>query len=770
MLISSVNVYDHFVFGYAVDDGDFSRHLAVELIVDGLQVAVALADEFSRELFRKHIGDGCYGFSFVLSDDLAQFAASIEARLANGGAALAPPTILDDRQPLQADGEVAGEVRWEGGLRLSGWVAGSTAETPLVQICLDGETVAEGLATGWRHVAVPPYAAVRAFDITLPRRFADGRVWRTTATLSDGRELNGSPVTFMAFDSGLASLVASLSDSPGQRFQGALFDRLTPQSMPFELFRTWRTMHLQASPPPTEVQMLVVLFDGTGVERTEASLQSQTYPNWSAGVIPATSNGFSFDAGGLNDFVDQQVGDARCCIFLLPGVELEPGALAHIASCFDEWPDLALLYWDFSMAAGDGGAWPVALPAFDYVRLLEQGYFAAGFALNTAIVRIAVTARVHNVFRLANIGFDNEPDRLHVRHLPEFLSIAPSQVFAGSERSLQEATLDHLRARGHDAVIGAGHGISWASCKVRLHGAGAASTLSLIVPTRDRADLLRDCISSIRGAVRRVNAEIIIVDNDSSDPKTFDYFSELSGEGVAIVSAPGPFNFSRLCNLGARAAKGDYLCFLNNDVIATEDTWLEEMLSRHRHASVGAVGALLVWPSAIIQHAGVVLGVNFETRHAFCDRLASDPGYTELLKVAHECSAVTAACMTTPRDVFLCAEGFDEILFPVNFNDIDYCLRLRERGLRIVLTPHARLIHRGSASRGRDVRPDSYPRFAREQRNLRSKWGETLMADAYYNPVLSLDDPPFAALAWPPRDRTARLATPISPRAVPFGM
>ena len=428
MLLSSLrSANQRVIFGYAVDDSDLSRRLAVELIVDGLQIAVKLADEFSRELSERQIGDACYGFSFALSEDLAQSAICIEARLANGGAFIGAPVILDDQGPQQASQEIVGEVRWEGGLRLSGWVGGATTEAPTVQICIDNEIVVEDEATGWRNVAAPAFAAVRAFDITLPRRYADGRAWRASVVLSDGRELNGSPVSFVAFDSGLASVIAGLSDSPGQRLQGALFDQLVPQSMPFALFSSWKTMHPPKSPRSTEIEVLVALFDGEAIERTEASLRSQTYPSWSAGVIPAASNGFSFDADALHELASERRADARCCVFLLPGVELEPDALVRIAACFDQWPDLALLYWDFSMTAGDGGAWPIALPALDYLRLLEQGYFAAGFALNPAIVEAAVAVRVDNVFRLANIGFDHDPGKLHVRHLPEFLSRAPGK-------------------------------------------------------------------------------------------------------------------------------------------------------------------------------------------------------------------------------------------------------------------------------------------------------------------------------------------------------
>ena len=143
------------------------------------------------------------------------------------------------------------------------------------------------------------------------------------------------------------------------------------------------------------------------------------------------------------------------------------------------------------------------------------------------------------------------------------------------------------------------------------------------------------------------------------------------------------------------------LCLLNNDVKALDDGWLEEMLSRIGEPDVGAVGALLLWPSGVVQHGGVVLGTNFAADHAFKDRMEGDPGYGDLLRVAHECSSVTAACLVTRRLDYLDVGGMDEVPFPVNFNDVDYCLKLRARGQRIVFTPHAKLLHLESASRGR---------------------------------------------------------------------
>jgi GT2 family glycosyltransferase len=236
-----------------------------------------------------------------------------------------------------------------------------------------------------------------------------------------------------------------------------------------------------------------------------------------------------------------------------------------------------------------------------------------------------------------------------------------------------------------------------------------------------------------------------------------------------VLRVPGPFNFARLNNRAAEAAVGNVLCLLNNDVRAVDRDWLNELLGRLQD-DVGAVGALLLWPSGVVQHGGVVLGPNFSAAHAFDDRIDGDGGYSDLLRVAHECSAVTAACLATRRRDYLAVGGMDEVCFPVNFNDVDYCLKLRSHGRRVVFTPHARLIHHESASRGADLRPDRRRCYERELHNLRAKWGSALEADPYYSPSLSLDSLPFTALAWPPPAMRPRLNIPPVAGEIPPGL
>jgi GT2 family glycosyltransferase len=752
--------------GHAFDLGRPERRLTIEALVDGLPVAAVRADLYEESLAAQGVGDGCYGYYFALPPTLVASARAIEARIANVDDHPGEVVALRDARPGAR--VEAGAVDWAGGLRFTGWVAAEGEETPWVRVYLDEALVAEAPASRWRHVDPPHATPQRGFDLLLPPRFADGRVWSLAFRNDEGRDLAGSPVPFCAFPQGLAAELSRLGDAPGLRLQAEKFDRLLPGALPFADYAAERSRFRPTVEAGGKACWAVVVLEGDGLEATLASLDAQQHDDWTCVALPTTADAFSFDGEDLGDFALNHASGAEWFLFLAPGVALDPDALARFNLAASARPDASLVYADWDTAGEDGAIWPVAHSAFDYERMLEQGYFAAAFALPRATVLEAAGARAGSLFRLANFPFDRYDAASRAVHLPGPAARAPSGLLAGAAHCLGRATLDHLHARAIKAEVEALEGDGAPSCRLRRQFTGAP-TVSLVIPTRNRHELLANCLESVFSAAARLRAEIIVVDNDSRDPASLDYFSLLASQGVKILKAPGPFNFSRLNNLAAAEARGDFLCFLNNDIVARDTFWLEEMLSRHADESVGAVGAKLLWPSGVVQHGGVTLGVNFSPLHAFRDRIDEDPGYGGLLRVAHECGAVTAACMTTPRALFLETGGFDAFRFPVNFNDVDYCLKLASRGRRIVFTPHAKLLHLESASRGRDAADDAAGRFKRELRNLREKWGAALIDDPNYSPLLALSDPPYSALAWPARSLAPRVRELPRPRVAPPG-
>jgi GT2 family glycosyltransferase len=237
----------------------------------------------------------------------------------------------------------------------------------------------------------------------------------------------------------------------------------------------------------------------------------------------------------------------------------------------------------------------------------------------------------------------------------------------------------------------------------RADGLGRPSHLgdrvSIIIPFKDRLDLLKPCLNSIRSSTHR-RYRILLVDNGSVEARTHRFLARLKDKpGCEIISSPGEFNFSRLCNEGARRAGRDFLLFLNNDTEVLHADWLEELLRVAHDPLAGIVGATLYYPDLTIQHAGIVRDESGRWTHAYRGKPADFPGDGGELQCVREVPAVTGACLLIRRDLFHELGGFDEGL-PVTGNDIDLCKRVRQRGLCVLVTPHTRLLHYESLSRG----------------------------------------------------------------------
>lgn len=259
---------------------------------------------------------------------------------------------------------------------------------------------------------------------------------------------------------------------------------------------------------------------------------------------------------------------------------------------------------------------------------------------------------------------------------------------------------------------------------------------TLIVPTRDRVELLLTLCESVFEKTPAGSYEMIVVDNGSEDEAALSYLRALEERpDLRVLRQPGPFNFSALVNAGAEAARGEVLVLLNNDCEIIAGDWLCRLVSWATRPDIGAVGAKLLYADGRIQHAGVALGLGGEAGHRDRRMPRGHPGMLGRLTVPHEVAAVTAACLAVSRATWREAGGFDEVL-PVAFNDIDFCLRLLRRGYRNILDPQAVLVHAESASRGREEGARR-ARFLKEAALFRERWGEMLRDDPYWHPLLS---------------------------------
>jgi glycosyltransferase involved in cell wall biosynthesis len=316
-----------------------------------------------------------------------------------------------------------------------------------------------------------------------------------------------------------------------------------------------------------------------------------------------------------------------------------------------------------------------------------------------------------------------------------------------------EAVREHLARTGRTAeVTGAGGG----HFHIRFPLPTPAPRVSIIVPTRNRADLLRRCIDSVRRLTTYPDYEILVIDNDSDDPTTLELLSALNNSGAArVLKHHGSFNFSAINNAAVAQARGEVLCLLNNDIEVISPDWLEEMVSLACRQETGAVGAMLYYPDDTIQHAGTLLGLGGVAGHLYRIANRDTLGYANRAALMQNLSAVTAACLVVRRCVYDEVEGLNERDLAVAFNDVDFCLRLVEQGYRNTWTPFAELYHHESASRGpENVSAESAARFLRETEYMKRRWGHLLEHDPAHNPNLSLDSP------WPIPARTPRINKP----------
>ncbi len=307
-------------------------------------------------------------------------------------------------------------------------------------------------------------------------------------------------------------------------------------------------------------------------------------------------------------------------------------------------------------------------------------------------------------------------------------SDAKPWAHAASRRVVEDA----LVRQGIDGIVDGGPFLGAYTVRRRVRG---TPSVSVIIPFRDQAALTAQCLDSLERSPGYPIGEVVLVDNGSSEPETTALRLRLADRpATRVLDYPGPFNWPAINNLAAATCRSDMLLFLNNDIEASSEGWLHAMVEQAQRPEVGAVGARLLYPDGRLQHAGVVLGLGGVAGHLFAGLPANAMGYFGWEQVTREVSAVTAACMLVRRPVFEELHGFDEA-FAVGFNDVDFCIRLRQAGYQVLYTPQAELVHYESVSRG-------YSGFHRDYEEFLARWTEVLRAgDPFYNPNLGRLEP-----------------------------
>jgi GT2 family glycosyltransferase len=427
---------------------------------------------------------------------------------------------------------------------------------------------------------------------------------------------------------------------------------------------------------------------------------------------------------------------------------LTPNALLEVAKAIAACPDAAFLYSDEDKLDAKGRRYdPFFKPDFSPELLRAQNYLNHLSVHRTALVRAAGGWRKgfegSQDYDL-NLRILERIDPQRVRHIPKVLyhwrAVEGSTALAGGEKDYAftaglRALEEHVARLGWEASVEPVGDLPY--YRVRHALPAPAPLVSLIIPTRDHAGLLATCVDSVLTLTDYPSYEVVIVDNGSVEQETFDLFKRLTADArVRLVDQPGPFNYSRLNNRAVAESRGEIIALLNNDIEVITPGWMTEMAAWAAQPRIGCVGAKLYYPNDTIQHAGVILGIGGVAGHSHKYYPRTDHGYFSRLAVSHDVSAVTGACLYVRREIWEALGGLDERL-AVAFNDVDFCIRVREAGYTNLFTPFAELYHHESLSRGAEDNPEKIRRFNKEVDFMKLTWAEKLSCDPLYSPNLS---------------------------------
>jgi len=502
------------------------------------------------------------------------------------------------------------------------------------------------------------------------------------------------------------------------------------------------------------VSVLLAVSGARWLERGLGSVLSQVYPRWELCVCGDPEDEIASEILGRYERLDERIkvtygeGDAtaslNAALSLARGEfvvslggedELAPDSLFEVVRLLQDHPEADLTYTDMDEIDERGERsnphfkpeWsPDLLLSCDYITRLsvyrrglieEIGGFRDGFdGCHDYDLVLRVTERTGEIHHVPRVLYHRRTG-----------SVADGgSVRERTRRALSEA----LERRGLEGSVE--EGLLPDRFRVRF-GIKGEPKVSVIIPTRDNVPYLKRCLESFERLTDYRNYELLVIDNNSRYAETMRYLDSLPHR---VIPFREPFNYSRINNFAVSHATGEYVLLLNDDTEMSSGGWLEAMLEHAQRPEVGAVGARLLYPDGRIQHAGVIVGVGSPwepgvAMHSHHFYSSESPGYAGALMTTADYSAVTAACMLLRKSVFDEVGGFEEENLPIQFNDVDLCLRIRERGYHVVYTPYAELLHHESVTRGH------FSGARTENLYMRERWGEVMDRDPYYNPNFS---------------------------------
>lgn len=474
------------------------------------------------------------------------------------------------------------------------------------------------------------------------------------------------------------------------------------------------------------------LMDVRGASPESAAPAIAALDNNRVLLLTEKPSGWTHDAT-TGQGLQERLADVETVICLTPDCLVSPGLPGEFTRAFVEHPDASLAYCDEFYRDGRGNVTDIfCKPAWDPLLFTENSYCGHLFAIRAGFLRAYLTHTTEPLPCGAELMEACLPHcRGTVLHIPKPL-FAPGRDTAPI----------HKNAKGRQP-----------------HSGQELPMASIILPFRDRGDLLRPCVESLIAKTDYPHWHCLLLDNGTICKETLRYLRTLDPERFTLLRADMPFNFSALVNKGAESAQGEVLVLLNSDTEVITPGWLRELATMAVKPGIGCVGATLLYPNGLVQHAGIVMGLGGLMHktpmmgHAHAGWPGDDAGYHGMLAHPRTVSTVTAAALAVRRSVFDTIGGFDEGL-PQSFNDVDFCLQAAKLGLRNIITPHARLFHHESASRGWSTRRERPELLYRAYAYMRERWGSLLDEDLWYSPNLASG---FShVLAHAPRRRQVR--------------
>ncbi|MHB1954868.1 MAG: glycosyltransferase family 2 protein, partial [Sulfobacillus sp.] len=516
-------------------------------------------------------------------------------------------------------------------------------------------------------------------------------------------------------------------------------------------YSEWAQLFDTAHPASTVTDgpVIGVVITGDGdAEKSIESVQKQTYGNWVlqmgeySGAVPDDPRIRRLDAS------------VSWICFLTAGDTLSTNALDEVAKAIRDNTDASFLYSDCDEITTEGVRQnPFFKPGFDYERLLCHHYTD-----HLSVYHSGLIDEIPDVLDAARrydfaLKFYEKIDRRQVHHIARVLYHRRSDSVKHDHGTKESATVvaNHLNRTGQQAMVVPNqfdqkyHGIQF--------GIPAEMPLvTIIIPTKDRMDLIYPCLQSLIGKTVYPNYEVIVVDNGSTDKDVLRYLNQVAkdhaapgNQNVRVIRYPGDYNFAAINNEAARHARGDYLVLLNNDTEIVSPVWLNSMVGMALREGVGSVGARLIYPNGILQHAGICRlgGMNLHTGHG---THATQPGYFGIAVVNHEACAVTAACALYPKKAWDAVCGMNEE-YPVYFNDVDIGLRLSKAGYRNVVCADAVVIHKESMSLGKGITEEKQKKLSAAGDKLAADHSDS---DPYWNPQVVFDPSRMGSPLWSP--------------------